>query len=88
MKRSPKELIRRALEDAVSWQESLADAYSGTPDDPDRRDALELAKQYRAMLQRRYGSSRTAVERALDGARYVTLDELRAEALAKKDEAA
>lgn len=71
-----REAVRRALQDAIAWQESFADANErGTPE---RADALALARRYRALLKRRYGDSRTAAERALEGATYITLAELQA----------
>jgi hypothetical protein len=47
--------IRRALLDAIGWQESLIDAYRNDPDGPEAREAREQLRRYKAILKRRYG---------------------------------
>lgn len=69
------DLIRSALIDGIQWQESLAATFR--PGAPERRDAQAQARGYREILMRRYGSGRTPMEQAMDGARTVTLGELR-----------
>lgn len=68
--------IKQALYDAIGWQETLADAHRHCSDGV-TKEAEEQIKRYRAILKRRYGVSRTALERATDGMTYVSLTELR-----------
>lgn len=67
--------IRMALLDGIAWQESLADAQGNDRDA--RRECLEQAKRYRAILKRRYGDGRSRFEQRTEGATTVTLAELR-----------
>lgn len=67
-------LLKMMLNDAVKWQESLADACKGTSD---FEEADDLLNQYRKLLKRRYGSGRTVSEQAMDGMTNVTLEEIR-----------
>ena len=76
-----RDTVRRALYDAIDWQESLADAWQ--PGSPERAEAKAQAKAYRAVLKRRYAERETPAERAFDGCELVTLDELRRRAQAK-----
>jgi hypothetical protein len=70
-----KDLLRQALHDAIDWQLSLADAWQkGTPE---RKEAMDQANRYRAVLKRRYGTDKTALDAMIDAAEYVTLDDLR-----------
>lgn len=69
-----RDLIRRALIDAIQWQESYAESWD---DGKERADALALAKKYRQMLKRRYGDSRTPMEQVLGGAKSMSLDDIR-----------
>lgn len=72
---SDRELVRRALWDAVAWQESLADAHRS--DDPWRKDALDQAKRYKSLLRRRYADTVSVQDQMVAGSTNVTLDELR-----------
>lgn len=73
---SERDTIRQALYDAIGWQQSLADAWaSGTPE---RAEAQDQVRHYRALLKKRYGDRRLPSERTFADAREVTLDELRA----------
>lgn len=72
---SDRETVRLALWDAVAWQESLADAHSA--DDPWRKQALDQAARYKAILRKRYGDLKSAQEQMIEGATTVTLEELR-----------
>lgn len=67
-----------ALHDAINWQRGLADAYRHIEDSPERAEALATIRQYKAVLRKRYGSDRHAGEDRLDGAKLVTLAEIRA----------
>ena len=60
-----RDAVRRALYDAIDWQESFADANRGNPEEA---KAMALVKRYRALLKRRYGDARAPSERALEGA--------------------
>lgn len=72
---TPRELVRQALLDAIDWQRSLADAWpKGTPE---RQEAIDQGKAYRALMKRRYGSDETPWEVATKNATTVTLEELR-----------
>lgn len=73
-KMTDRQLIQRALVDAIDWQESLASAYpSGMPE---REAALRLAKQYRALRQKRYGESRQPMEITMEGTVAVPFEKL------------
>ena len=74
-KRTDRDLVRRALWDAIDWQESLAEAQG---DDEWGDKARELAKQYKSLLRRRYGERQSPIDKALEGATMITLEELRA----------
>jgi hypothetical protein len=65
MKLTDRQLVERALVDAIDWQLSFADAYPRGA--PERTEALKLARQYRALRQKRYGESRQPIEIALEG---------------------
>lgn len=65
-----------ALWDAVQWQESLADACRNA-NDGSRTEALAQAARYRALLKRRYGSDKSAMEVELENSTSVSLAELR-----------
>lgn len=58
-----KELIRRALEDAISWNEELMVATKGR-DEEGYRLAKELRDGYRKILKRRYPPRRDPMEGA------------------------
>lgn len=49
-----KEVIRRALEDAIRWQEGLLHAYSHMLDDPEVAEVKKQLAAYRKLLKRRY----------------------------------
>lgn len=70
-----KMVVWQALHDAIDWQKSLADAWPEGSEE--RQEALDQAKRYRAMLKRRYGSSKTALDQELARGKLVTLAELR-----------
>lgn len=69
-----KALIRRALEDAIDWQQSLRDCLHDN--DPHLVEVRALLAGYRKILKRRYPPRRDRFE----GARLVTIAEMRAEA--------
>lgn len=64
-RRRDRDTIYFALIDAIGWQNGLVDAYSATPDDPVRADAIAQEAEYRSLLKRRYGDDRTPQEIAL-----------------------
>lgn len=72
---SDRDLVRRALQDAIDWQLSLADA-CGSEDEWGKL-AIQMAKKYKALLKKRYGVTKSPMEQALDGAEVVTLEQLR-----------
>lgn len=55
--------IRQALYDAIGWQEGLADAWS--EGSPERKEAIDRIKRYRRILERRYGTSMTSLDKKL-----------------------
>jgi hypothetical protein len=57
---STRDDIRQALYDAIGWQEGLADAWS--EGSPERQEALDRIKRYKRILDRRYGTSMTALD--------------------------
>lgn len=79
-------LIRQALCNAIDYQLGLADAYRHIPGSPERREALDLVKKYRAVLKRRYGSPLTAMENHLQGLPSVSLYEIARRDEAKKED--
>ena len=60
MRRSTKEIIRLALEDAISWQRSLVDGYD--KDDPERPELVALLEDYERVLKRRYPPRKDPME--------------------------
>lgn len=90
-KLTDRELIRLALSDAIGWQNGLMDAYSHMRDDPVYAEAKKVRDAYRALLKRRYNSTRTAAEQSFDratkGAKLIGLDEFVAMARSKPGEA-
>jgi hypothetical protein len=72
---SVKEDLFRALHDAVDWQLSLADAWS--KDSAERKEALEQAEKYRAVLRRRYGTDKTAMDELIMRGEMVSIAQLR-----------
>lgn len=75
MTQTTRDLIRRALYDAIDWQNSLADAWS--PGSPERQQSRDQAKAYRTILKRRYGQSSTPMETVPEGATVVSLQALK-----------
>ena len=73
-----RDTIRRALYDAIGWQQGLADAYSHIPDSQERTDALTMADRYRALLRRKYGVVETNDERLDRTGVSVGIEEIRA----------
>lgn len=71
---SDRDIVRKALYDAIDWQESLADA--NREGSEEREYSLILAKEYRKLLKRRYGDDKTPMERAFENATTITLDDL------------
>ncbi len=65
-----REDIRQALYDAIGWQEGLADAWKHI-DGPERQEALDQIKAYKRILQRRYGTSMTALDVKLKDAKLM-----------------
>lgn len=63
--------ICRALHDAIEWRVGLADAQP--PGSPEQRRSLDLAKRYRKILRRRYGSDKTAFDQRFEGAQLVSV---------------
>jgi len=54
---------------------SLADAYRDR-EAPERKEALADAAAYRKILKRRYGDDKLPMERAMEGAKVLTLYDL------------
>lgn len=74
MKKYPiNELIRLAMIDAEGWQTELAQA--NHPGTTERKEAEELAAQYRAYRMRRWGKTR--LEAATEKMKPATINELR-----------
>jgi hypothetical protein len=75
---SDRETIYRALHEAALWNDGLADAYSGMKTDPAYKDAVDTAKRYRALLRKRYGTDKTALDAMVEKAVYVNILDLQA----------
>ena len=76
---SDKDTIRRALNDAIDWQASLADAVRHCKDS-EYENCLEQIKRYRILLNRRYGSPLTQSEqaiKALGPLKLVSIDDIK-----------
>ncbi len=71
-----KSIIYRALCDAIDWQVSLIDANGGPSDDPQVKEMVTILEDYRQMLERRYGHSRTPMERMGDGLKSVHIQDI------------
>lgn len=76
-RQSQKELLRRALWDAVGWQDGIADAYAHCKDATERKEALEQAKEYRRLLRKLYGEGQSRMERLCADAKLVSIHDLR-----------
>ncbi|MDR3502896.1 MAG: hypothetical protein P4L79_09960 [Legionella sp.] len=70
-----KELIRRALWDAVYWQEGLADSYGRNT--PESKKALEQARAYRKLIKKKYGENMTALELMCSQATAVSIFDIK-----------
>jgi hypothetical protein len=70
--------IRSALHRAIDWEDGLIDAYAHIPDDPAIADAKAAKRNYQRLLKKMFGTSASAADVAVQGATYVSLDELRA----------
>lgn len=85
-KPTDREVLRRALNDAIEWEISYAGCCQAGS--PERAEALAQVNRYRALLKRRYGTRDTpmeAVGKAMAKAgTFVTVHELGA-AARKKD---
>lgn len=68
--------IQQALHDAIGWQETLAEAHAHC-DDGVYEEAQAQIKRYRAILRRRYGTDRHPSNKEFDGARLVSIEEMR-----------
>ncbi len=73
---SDRDTIRMALYDAIDWQTSLSEAYGR--DDPERKEALNMAAKYRKLLKRRYAIVKTPMESLSDDCETLTLDQVKA----------
>ena len=73
---SERDTVRRALEDAIDWQESLADAHCG-----DLKMYAKFKKNvrvYRTLLRKRYGeTARDISDRALAEAPKVSIYDIK-----------
>lgn len=67
--------IRQALYDAIGWQSGLAEAWPAGS--VERQESIDQIKTYRRILARRYGECRMPDEKHMDGAKLVSLDEIR-----------
>jgi hypothetical protein len=66
--------IYQALHDAIGWQRGLVDAWGRDSDEG--KEALETIKRYKKILKRRYGTSKNALDKALEGAETVNVFDL------------
>lgn len=58
--------IVRALRDAMAWQDSIMDAHSHIPKDPQYKQASKTKERYRALLARLQADPRTIEEMVRD----------------------
>jgi len=65
-----------ALHDAIDWQRGLVDAYSHIPNAPERKEALDQIKRYKAVLKRRYPTAPQEPGAWIDGLQAVPLHEI------------
>lgn len=66
-------ILRRALYDALDWQQSLLECYADKTD-PAALQAQTHITNYRRVLQKRYGATQTPGERLLEGAVSVSVN--------------
>jgi hypothetical protein len=66
--------------DAIGWQDGLVGAYQHISGAPESAEAKEQITQYRDVLKKLGASPLTPTEASTEGARYVTLQELRSRA--------
>lgn len=69
-----RDLVRRALYDAIQWQEGLADAQRGMP--KEFAEGVALIKAYRTLLKKRYGTDKTMMDVLDDGSVLVSVQDL------------
>jgi len=69
------ELVSYAVRCAIRDRQTFAECWSD--DAPERAEALDEVRQFRAYLKRRFGSAESRMEINTEGATLVTLDELR-----------
>lgn len=50
-----RDIVRRALYDAIGWQQGLVEAYAHIAGAPEAEEARQQIKLYRSLLRRRYG---------------------------------
>lgn len=67
--------IRQALYDAIGWQQGLVHAWPAGS--PERQEAIDQIKAYRRILKRRYSETRHPSEAAFDGAKPVSIFDLK-----------
>jgi hypothetical protein len=73
-----RELIRRALYDAISDREGYAHALERSPADKELYlKTLNLVEQYKAMLDRRYRSHKTQRQTDIENAKSVSIYDIK-----------
>ena len=73
-KMKPGDLVRYALVCAINDRQSFADSYPAGAEE--RAEALDDVRQFRAYMRRRFGTSQTPIEQALEGVPSVPLQQL------------
>jgi len=71
-----RETVFTALHDAIDWQRGLADAYAHIPNSPERKEALDQVKRYKAVLKHRYPTARQEAGAWIDDLPAVPLHEI------------
>lgn len=74
--RPPREIVQMALYDAIDWTTSFLDSMSNIDETVVVLDARQRLSDYREMLNRRYGYSKTPMERATDNMVRVNVRDL------------
>lgn len=68
-----RETVRRALYDAIGWQQGLVEAYAHIAGAPEAEEARQQIRLYRSLLKRRYGQKHGNEPASVNNAELVGL---------------
>lgn len=73
---SDRDTIAQALLDAIGWQEGLVDTWPAGS--AERAEAHQQVKKYKSLLRRRYGTTKTKLDKMLESAKLVSAYDFKA----------